>query len=403
MKLLSPKSIVLLTVFIDIIGLGIVIPVLPFYVQNFNSSALAVTGLFTVFSLCSFISAPFLGALSDRFGRRPILLVSIASTALGWLVFASAGSLVFLFIGRIIDGLAAGNFPIAQSYLADLAKDDKERTHNLGLIGAMFGIGLTIGPLLGGLLSTFGHSTPFWFAGILATANLILAFFSLPETLVKKVGVTLNKITLNPLKPLFRSLKDKKLLSGFIAWFLFGCAIASQQAVFTLFIQKQFGFGSISAGWLLTGMGVVLALNQAVLLKRFWLKFFSEKFLEKLMFLVLAVGFALMAIGYLPMFFAGMIFLTLSHSVLRVVMNSRIIATALDRKGEILGTMSSIMSLSMIVGPLGAGLLFEYHASGPFVAAALTALIAFVITWFFQKRSLTPADEEVFNIPASLN
>ena len=179
---MSRKLIILLTVLIDVLGIGIIIPVLPFYVESFGASAFTVTLLFAIFSFFSFFSAPLLGALSDRVGRRPVLIISIASTALGWLVFAAAGNIYWLFIGRIIDGLAAGNFPIAQSYLVDIAKTDKEKTTNLGLIGAIFGIGLIVGPLLGGVLSQISLSLPFWFVGGLAAFNVVLAFFNLPET-----------------------------------------------------------------------------------------------------------------------------------------------------------------------------------------------------------------------------
>lgn len=157
----NPKAIILLTVFIDVIGLGIVIPILPFYVAQFSNSALLITSLFAVFALCSFLSAPIIGALSDRVGRRPMLIASIFSTSLGWFVFALAPSILFLFIGRIIDGVMAGNFPIAQSYLSDVAKDDKERSANFGLIGAVFGIAFILGPFLGGVLGHFGHNIPF--------------------------------------------------------------------------------------------------------------------------------------------------------------------------------------------------------------------------------------------------
>lgn len=164
---MSPKKIILLTAFIDVIGISIVIPVLPFYVESFGASAFIVTVLFSVYSLCSFLSAPYLGALSDKIGRRPVLLVSILSTALGWFVFAGAKNLWFLFIGRIIDGLAAGNLPITQSYLTDLAKDDRERTANLGLIGAIFGLAFVIGPAIGGWLGSISHALPFWTVGAL--------------------------------------------------------------------------------------------------------------------------------------------------------------------------------------------------------------------------------------------
>ena len=182
MKIQKDKLIIMTTVFVDVLGIGIIIPVLPFYVESFGVSSFVVTLLFSVFALFSFVSGPFLGALSDRIGRRPVLILSIASTALGWFVFASANAVWVLFLGRIIDGVAAGNFPIAQSYLVDIAKDDKERTSNLGIIGAVFGIGFIIGPFLGAMLSAISPASPFWFVGVLALLNMIGAWFFLPET-----------------------------------------------------------------------------------------------------------------------------------------------------------------------------------------------------------------------------
>ena len=144
------KLVVLFTVFVDVIGFGIVIPILPFYVGSFGASPFLITLLFASFAFFAFLSSPLLGALSDKIGRRPILIASITSTAIGWFVFAGATSIPFLFLGRIIDGSAAGNFTVAQGCLVDLARDEKERSSNLGLIGAAFGVGFMIGPVLGG-------------------------------------------------------------------------------------------------------------------------------------------------------------------------------------------------------------------------------------------------------------
>jgi multidrug resistance protein len=176
------KLIIVFTVLVDVIGFGIVVPILPYYVTSFGASPIVVTLMFSSFSLCAFLSSPFLGALSDRIGRRPVLIVSIMSTAIGWFVFSSAHSIMFLFLGRIIDGCAAGNFTTAQSYLVDISKDEKERTSNLGLVGAAFGIGFMIGPMMGGLLGKVSPSFPFFIAGVLATINTISALFFLPET-----------------------------------------------------------------------------------------------------------------------------------------------------------------------------------------------------------------------------
>lgn len=159
------KLIILFTVFVDVIGIGVIIPILPFYVESFGASPLMVGLLFGVYSFFSFFSGPLLGSFSDRRGRRPVLIISILSSAIGWLVFASAKSIFFLFLGRIIDGLAVGNFSTAQSYLSDIAKNDKERTTNLGLVGAIFGIGFIIGPMLGGFLGSISETLPFWFVG----------------------------------------------------------------------------------------------------------------------------------------------------------------------------------------------------------------------------------------------
>ncbi len=233
---MSKKSIILFTVFIGVLGIGVVIPILPFYVQSFGVSPLVVTMLFAVYALFSFLSAPLLGAISDRIGRRPVLIASIASTAIGWLVFAAARSVPFLFLGRIIDGLAAGNISTAQSYLVDLSKNEKERTANLGKIGAVFGIGFIIGPTIGGFLGSISHTLPFWFVGILAGVNAILAYFNLPETHHQR---DLNKkLEFNPLRPIARALKNKKWLPSLVAFFLFCEAIAIQQSFFSLYLDK---------------------------------------------------------------------------------------------------------------------------------------------------------------------
>jgi len=279
------KAIIILTIFIDVLGIGIVIPILPFYVESFGVTPFFVTLLFAVFSFFAFLSAPFLGALSDKIGRRPVLLVSIFSTAVGWFVFAGAGSILFLFVGRIIDGLAAGNFSTAQSYLVDISENEKERTSNLGLVGAIFGIGLIIGPMLGGLLSIISPAFPFWIVGGLAALNFIGACFFLPETHHKRDKN--KKIEINPLLPITRSIKDINLRSRYLAWFLFSIAIAIEQSIFALYLDYQFGFTAAAVGYVLTVMGVIMVVNQGILLKRFWLKYFNESFLEIWLFLFL--------------------------------------------------------------------------------------------------------------------
>ena len=380
------KFLILTTVFIDAVGLGIIIPILPFFVARFSSSPLLMTSLFSVFSLCSFLSAPVIGALSDTIGRRAMLIISIFSTSLGWAVFAGAPNIFFLFLGRIIDGSAAGNLPIAQAYLIDIARDDKERTTNLGLIGAIFGMAFIVGPFLGGVLGSVSHAFPFWFVGALALANGILAIFFLPETNKNRVAHS-HRISINPFSPLKRALHDKPLMPNYSAWFFFGLAISSFMSVFALYTQVTFGFQEFAIGLLFTMMGVIIALNQSIALRHFWLKYFEEPTLELVLLIIFAIGFLFMSTHTLSLFIAGLIGAIFGQSVLRVVMNSQIAAQADPRaKGETLGIASSIASLSMVIGPFIAGFLFSYNTRMPFIAGSLFLVVAFFI--LYNKRTL---------------
>lgn len=372
------KWIIILTILIDVIGMGIVIPVLPFYVESFGLSAFEMTSLFAVFALFSFFSAPFLGALSDRIGRRPVLILSIASTALGWFIFASAKNPLFLFVGRIVDGIAAGNFPIAQSYVSDISKDDKERTSNLGITGATFGIGFIIGPAVGAVLSSVSPALPFWIVGVLATVNAVAAYLFLPET-NRKMDKE-RKLEINPLLPLIRAIREPLLKVRYVAWFFFGLAVAGMQATFAIYMHDRFDFSPSAIGYIFTGMGAIMIFNQGFALKRFWLKNFKESSLELWPFLFFAVGFFLMSSGNLVIFFLGLLVMAFNQSILRVIVTSRVAGFAGPaKKGETLGAMSSIMSAAMIVGPIIGGALFEIRTSLPFIFSSLAILVSFFV------------------------
>ncbi len=390
LKFQKEKVIIVLTVLVDVIGMGVVIPVLPFYVESFGVSSMVVTMLFSVFSLFSFFSGPMLGSISDRVGRRPALIVSIMSSAIGWLIFASANSVWVLFLGRIIDGMAAGNFSIAQSYLADLARNPKERTSNMGLIGATFGIGFIIGPMIGGMLGSISHGAPFWFVGGLATINMFGAYFFLPES--HKQLQKRKKIRLNPLVPIARAVSDKNLRSRYLAWMFFGIAVAIQQSIFALYLNAAFGFTEAFIGTIFTAMGVIMALNQGFLLRVFWLKRFKEHALEIWMFPAFALGFLFMGIRFLPVFFIGLIVIVFCQSVLRVFLSSSVSGIAGSQKqGEVMGIMNSIMSLTLIFSPLVGGLLFQMNISYPFLVSAVSLMVAFYV----MKKFTKPASQYV--------
>ncbi len=372
------KLIIIFTVLIDVIGIGIIIPVMPAYVESFNVSAFVVTLLFSVFSLFSFLSSPLLGVLSDKYGRRPILMASILSTSIGWFVFAGAPSLLFIFLGRILDGLAAGNFSTAQSAIADLSTDAKDRTANLGMVGAIFGLGFLVGPLIGGLLSKVSTAFPFWFVGGLSLLNFILAYFFLPET--NKNLDRAKQIHWNPVKPIMVALQDLKLRRLYIIWFLFNMIAIGANAVFALYLMEQFGFGAYETGLFFTGVGLIIAFNQGFALKHFWLKKFTEKQLIILMFLLFSVGFGLMAYPSLRVFILGVICMAFGQSVLRVAITSEIMGEADEtERGQATGALTGVMSVASVVAPLYGGALLEVRHYAPFLLAAVLGLLALTV------------------------
>ena len=386
---ISPKVIILSTVFLDVLGMGLIIPILPYYVESFNVSDFVITSLFAVFSLFAFFSAPILGMISDRKGRRPVLLVSLASSAIGWLVFAFSKTVLGLFLGRIIDGAAAGNISTAQNYLVDISKDRKEQTHNLGLIGAVFGIAFIIGPLVGGVLSNISLKLPFIVVGILAIINAISAYFFLPETNHNK---NTKKISLNPFLPLTKAFKNKTVLPFYLAWLFFGIAISLNQSVFALYITKIFSWTVIASGFLMALMGVIISFNQAFLLRRVWLKYFKESFLMVYILVPFALGYLIMALPYKFAFLFGLILTAFGHSILRVVINSQIIGLAdKHEQGEMMGILSSIMSFSMILGPLVGGALYTIGAGLPFILAGTILSITFIFMFRIYKK-ITPKE-----------
>lgn len=375
---MKTKLLVLLTIFIDVLGIGIIIPVLPGYVHSFGVSDVVVTLLFAAYAFFAFFSGPFLGSLSDRIGRRPVLIVSIISTALGWLLFAQAWSVVILFVGRIIDGLAAGNITAAQSALADIAKNDQERTVNMGLFGAIFGVGFIIGPALGGILALWGSAVPFYGVGILALVNAFAAFFWLPEThLVKD---TEKKISYNPFAPIRDGFRDREMRGLFFVWFLFAVALSVQQGTFALYVQRVFGMSEQMTAWLFAGIGILIVINQMVFLKKVWLRYFKKRTLALVMLLVLAFGMITQAAPWMWVFMIGLVAATFGQGNLRTVFSSMIAQHRPEKRGEYLGISASLMSLAMVIGPLIATFTYIQHPQLPFIIAAGILLVAY--SWY---------------------
>ncbi len=380
---MKTKILLLTTIFIDVIGLGIIIPVLPFYVQGFGVSDTVVTILFAIYALLSFLSAPLLGSLSDRIGRRPILVISIASSAIGWLVFASAKSIGLLFLGRIIDGLAAGNITSAQSALADIAKTDKERTVNMGLFGALFGIGFIVGPAIGGALSHISTTAPFYFVGILATLNAIFAFFFLPET--HKTKQADKKISYNPFIPIRDGLALPEMRKIFATWFIFGIALSLQQSSFSLYLANAFGMNASTIGLMFGGIGILILINQLVLLRKVWFKLGTPRAIGQIMFVVFGVGMILQAVPFGLALIVGLVATTLSQGTLRAIYGGLIASASPEKRGEYIGISSSLMSLSMVLGPMIATFFVARHPGLSFVIAGILGFVAYSININWKK------------------
>ncbi|HEX7503455.1 MAG TPA: MFS transporter, partial [Acidobacteriota bacterium] len=255
-----------------------------------------------------------------------------------------------------------------------------------------FGVGLIIGPFLGGVLSQISLSLPFWFVGGLALGNVILAFFNLPETNQNRDKE--KKISFNPFRPIARAMGSANLRPGFLAWFLFGLAVAGQQAVLSLYLAGAFRFNSFQISLVMVGTGIILVLNQAYFLKQVWLRHFSEEKLIIYFLFAIFGGFLLMGASFIFTLLAGLVLYSVAQSTLRVVMTSRITKIGDAREqGMILGMLSSVMSLSMIIGPVLAGALFSLAMNLPFWAGSLFSLLAFVIILCQKKRKRLAAAE----------
>src|SRR5881397_2561611 len=224
-----PLVIIFLTIFVNLIGFGIIIPLLPFYAETFGASPLVIGLLFAVYSICQLLAAPILGDYSDRYGRRPVLIFSLLGTVASFVMLALAHSVAMLFLARIVDGLSGGNISTARAYVADVT-EPHDRARAYGLIGAAFGLGFILGPALSGVLSKVSYTAPIWAAAALTLVATVMAWLWLPETVHRARAGTGNPFRYLPAL-LKRPLVRRILAIDFIYW----CAFAIFQTTFSLF------------------------------------------------------------------------------------------------------------------------------------------------------------------------
>lgn len=373
---------VIFVVFVDLLGFGLILPLLPYYATTFGANDFTAGLLIASYAAMQLIGAPVLGRLSDRFGRRPILLVSIFGTFLGFLLLGFANSLWILFASRILDGFTGGNLSVAQAYISDVT-DEKNRSMGLGMIGAAFGIGFIIGPATGGFLSQWGYAVPAFLAASLALINLVLVAFWLPESLTpekraampeKQPGFTLSAL-LDALKRPFSG-------SLLITRFFFGLPFAIFQTIFSLYALKKFNLDGQQTGLILAYVGVLSVIVQGFLIGQL-----TRRFREDTLIAVSVVVMAFSLLGWaLSPSVVWLIIILAPTAVSGGILNT-ILASTLTKAvepqeiGGILGISASVESLTRVIAPtLGGALLGWAGTSAPgFFSAAMLALLSFYV------------------------
>lgn len=371
----SPLIIIFVTVFVDLIGFGIIIPLLPFYAESFGANALQVGLLAASFSLMQFLFAPVWGRLSDRIGRRPIILIGLFGSFLSYLIFGLARSLTVLFLARLAAGIAGANIPTAQAFIADTTTHEN-RARGMGLVGAAFGLGFIFGPAIGGFLSRWGYAAPAFFASALSLVNFIAAWFLLPESRPAALRRASPAATGGRVGALRRALARPHLPALLLLYFLVVAAFAGFEATFALFSERRFGFTATTIGYMFAFIGVVLTVVQGTLVGRAT-RAFGERRVVPVAILLLATGMALVALS------PTVVALTVASGVIAVGMgfNSPSLMSLIsrlssqDEQGGTLGVSQSLASLARVIGPAWGGFTFDrYGISVPFVLASIFML-----------------------------
>lgn len=390
---MSPLIIIFLTVFIDLLGFGIIIPLLPFYAESFGADAFTVGMLGTVYSLMQFVFAPVWGRWSDRMGRRPIILLGLLGSCVSYLVLALAGSLSLLFAARVLGGIAGANIPTAQAYIADITTPDT-RARGMGMIGAAFGLGFTFGPALGGVLTHLGESAPMWAASALCFANFVAAWMFLPESRAASVrrGRTVGRLEL-----FRRSIARPTLLVLLVLYFVISMAFSGFEATFALYSERRFGFTTATIGYIFAFVGSVLALVQGVLVGHV-VPIVGEARLIPAALAMIALGLGLVPLApTVPLLLAACGVLTLGMGFNGPSLSSMVSRLSSDHdQGAILGLAQSLASLGRVVGPAWGGFLFDqFGPRMPYFSAAGIMTVAFLVALASLLRTSPPKSAKV--------
>lgn len=390
---------ILVTILFDCIGFGIIIPIMPALIKELTGATLSEASeyggfLLTVYSLMMFACSPILGALSDKTGRRTVLLISLFGMAIDYFFLAFAHTISLLFLGRIIAGICGASITTASAYIADVSTPEK-RAQNFGLIGAAFGLGFIIGPVIGGVFSQFGTRVPFMIAGGLSLINWLYGYFILPESLKKENRRKFEWKRANPVGALMQIKRYPSLLGLLAALLILFIAAQSTQTVWTFYTQEKFNWNETWVGYSLGFVGLTVAIVQGGLIRVIIPKFGQKK--------SIMLGLSLYVLGFVLFAFASegwMMFAFMVPYALAGITGPAIqgiISTQVkpDEQGELQGIMTSFMSLASIIGPLLMSYLFAHFTSkqssiyfpgAPFMMGAVLTCVSIVICYQNLKK-----------------
>lgn len=383
----SAKKIIFLTVFIDLIGFGIYVTLSPFIAKQFQASALEIGWLMSIYSIMQFIFAPIWGRWSDRFGRRPILLISLLGGSLSYLGMAWAQSLWWLFACRAFAGIFAANISTAHAYMADITTE-KDRASGMGLIGAAFGIGFILGPTLG---SAFGYLGKMWgeappfgiyfpslMAFVITFLNFLWATFSLPETLNLKDN---SPLATEPLRWWRMALGTRTMNRMIFVFLMVNLAMPLMEVMLFPFVADRFGWGLMESGLGFAGVGIMMALTQGLLVRRI-MPIWGERKTLMIGLIGMTVAFALIAVSYdFVMMGIAMTFLAVGNGFVRPSLLAMVSLLASEKdQGVVMGSSQSAASLGRILGPIIGGWLYSHlNMASPFLAASAFTIVGIFI------------------------
>lgn len=390
------RSVIFLTVFIHLLGFGIIIPLLPYYAETYGATGFTVGLLNTSFSFMQFVFAPLWGRLSDRVGRRPVLLGSLVLTSASYVLFGLAGSLTVLFISRILAGIAGATISTAQAYIADTTSRE-ERTKGMGMIGAAFGLGFIFGPAIGGILSRWGYSVPAFASAAIALGAAVFAYFRLPESLPPGARIETGIRLHHPAGSLVEAIRRPRVGPVLLLFFIGTLCFSAMEATFALFGQHAYGLGPQGVGYILAFVGVLAAAMQAGLVGTLARRF-GERALVWCGFLLMGAGFVVA--GTTPPFalFLALMGVASIGSGLYTPSLSGLasLLTPPDEQGGILGMYQSLGSLGRSIGPFLGGLAYDRVGHGSPLWLAGCALL---FASFYALR--LPRRERVLHAPAA--